>query len=79
MDCAEVGRSGIAFAAAAAAARRCAAIASRTEARPLKAGLALVVLDTDEASEVAFGLFLSLSSNCLDFASSVSMILEFEC
>lgn len=77
MDCAEVGRSGIAFAAA--AALRWAAIASRTDARPLKAGLELVELDTEEAREVIFGLFLSLSSNCLDFASSVSMILELQC
>lgn len=75
MDCADVGRSGIALVAAAAA-RRCAAIASRTEARPLNAGLVLVELDTEEAREVTLGLFLSFSSNCFDFASSVSMILD---
>jgi len=42
----------------------------------LNAGLELAMLDTDDARDVAFGLFLSFSSNCLDFASSVSMILE---
>lgn len=73
-DCAEVGRSGMAFAAA--AARLCAAIASLTDARPLKAGLALALLETDEAKELAFGLFLSLSRSCFDFASRLSMILK---
>jgi hypothetical protein len=74
VDCAELGRSGIALAAA--AARLCAAIASRTEERPLKAGLALLVLETEDASEDAFGLFWSFSNNCFDFASSVAMILD---
>lgn len=74
VDCAELGRSGMALAAA--AARLCAAIASRTEERPLKVGLELLVLETDDASEDAFGLFWSFSSNCFDFASSVAMILS---
>jgi hypothetical protein len=74
VDCAELGRSGIALVAA--AARLCAAIASRTEERPLKAGLALLVLEIEDASEDAFGLFWSFSNNCFDFASSVAMILD---
>lgn len=74
VDCAELGRSGMAFAAA--AARLCAAIASRTEERPLKAGLVLLVLETEDASEDALGLFWSFSSNCFDFTSRLAMILD---
>jgi hypothetical protein len=74
VDCAELGRSGMALAAA--AARLCAAIASRTEERPLKAGLVLLVLETEDASEDALGLFWSFSSKCFDFVSRVAMILD---
>jgi hypothetical protein len=61
---------------AAAAARLCAAIASRTEERPLKAGLVLLVLEIEDANEGALGLFWSFSSNCFDFASRLAMILD---
>jgi hypothetical protein len=78
MDWAEIGRSG---SLAAIAARRCAAIASRTETRPLNApgfdlDTALVVLDTDEAIEPAFGLLGSFCSSPFDLASRLSMMLD---
>ena len=74
--CAELGRSGMFFAAN--AALRCAAIASRTDGRAVAAGRAfevvVVVLEIDEASELEFGLCGSFSSCCRDFGSRLSMI-----
>ena len=34
------------------------------------------MLETEDASEDALGLFWSFSSNCFDFASRVAMILD---
>jgi hypothetical protein len=79
-DCAELGRSGN-LSAAAWAAFRCATIASRIDCLPdASPGFAFEVvlapkLDTEEASDPAFGFLESFSSWPLDLASRLFIIL----